>query len=31
VRKSTSAHLMEDPPTSMPTARGDVVNLSHPL
>src|SRR3982075_2557222 len=31
VVRSTSAHLMDDPPTSMPIARGDVVNLSHAL
>jgi hypothetical protein len=31
VLKSTSAHLIDDPPTSMPTARGEIVNLSDAL
>src|SRR5277367_2257990 len=31
VRKSTSAHLMEEPPTSTPIAREEVLNLGHAL
>src|SRR6266404_1380311 len=31
VRRSTSAHLMDDPPTSMPMAKGEEVNLGHAL
>jgi hypothetical protein len=29
--KSISAHLMDEPPTSMPTAKDDAVNLDHAL
>jgi hypothetical protein len=31
VFKSTNAHLMDEPPTSMPTAKGEGVNLSYAL
>jgi hypothetical protein len=31
VRRSTSAHLIDEPPTSMPTATDDVFNLNHAL
>jgi hypothetical protein len=29
VFKSTSAHLMDEPPTSTPKPKGEVVNLRH--
>jgi hypothetical protein len=31
VLKSTSAHLIDDPPTSMPIAKREVVNLWYAL
>jgi hypothetical protein len=31
VFKSISAHLMDEPPTSTPTAKGEGVNLNHAL